>query len=99
MSRDSLDTCSARDEYGFPRDPPRVVRSEERHRWRDVVRLTRAAERRRSYGTPLEIAAGSPRGVSAFRDHEAGVDGIHSDIARAQFLGERFRDGVNGAFR
>ena len=65
----------------------------------DVLRLADAAERRLRFDLLAEVALGDPGGVHALRLHHAGVDRVDADLARAQLLGQRPRDGIDGGLR
>ena len=56
---------------------------------RNVVGLADATERRLCLDMLAEVALGETGGVQPFRLDHAGVERVHADFFRAEFLGER----------
>src|SRR4051794_22474788 len=82
------------DEQRLPGHPPGIARGEENGRRRDILRLTDAPERGLRFDLLAEIARDDVLRALSF-DH-AGIDRVHADFARPEFLGENTRERVDG---
>jgi hypothetical protein len=94
-----LDSGAARNEDGFAGDPARILGGEEGYRECYIFGLSGPAEWRTGDGLLFEITAHDARRMGAFRYDQSGIDGVDTDLARTEFLRERFRNGVNSALR
>src|SRR5439155_12672993 len=88
-------TEAASDTQCFARDPLRIRRSEKDRGGSDVLRLPDAAKRSLRFNAFAKIALVEARCAHSLRFHHAGIDGIDSNFAWPQFLGQRSGDGVD----
>src|SRR3954463_10501172 len=81
----------------FTRNPTRVSGGEEDCRGRDVLHLADTSERGLRFELLTEFAGVESGGVHAFGQNHSGIDGIHADLAWAEFFREASGDGVDRA--
>src|SRR5439155_2439319 len=86
---------TARDTQRFACDPRGIGRSEKDRRRSNVLGLADAAQRCLCFNAFAEIALVEAGCAHSLRFHHAGIDGIDSNFARAEFLGQRSGDGID----
>src|SRR5882672_6166871 len=88
-------TKTSGDDQGFARDPGRVGGSEKHGGTGYILWLSDAAQRRLRLNLLSKIAFGNAGGVCALRFHHARIDGVDTNLARPEFLGQRLRYGIH----
>src|SRR6476620_6517021 len=100
--RRSLVDCSnksARDMDCLSRYPSRVL-GREKHRCRpDVFRLADPAKWRLRFSLLAEVALHYAHGMHALCLDHSWIEGVYANLAWTQFLGKRFRDGIDCRLR
>src|SRR6185437_2524445 len=77
--------------------PGTIVRGKEGGDCGHVARLANATERCARDSLPMKLAAEDARGLNAFGLDQARIDGVDSDFARPELLGQRCGNGIDGA--